>query len=1027
MYFPILSDAASAEQENVPPATASGEVSSERPQQSNPRCTLSNSSLTTSAPNILQPLTLNSSNGLLETIFPVDHTPSPTSPRGASELGNLGEPANCRRRLEQRPFSELYSEEFVPLDDVDVTSPELSRSSEVTNDENTLDADDTTDAENLGDNRTSNSLASSIDIEAPDESIDQEQDSQSALDNTDGSSSLDASATLTPGPEENSQDLENQPMEIPEESNEVNNSEVEMSLSGAGQRTSVESIELTEDSPLRILEESERVREERIALSRENLLQDPPAESDDELEQMDITEETITERDSSQISDSSMEDVLTSGNITETALDESISVETQPMAERETDLLEAASDGLLDEDVNDPTELEESRPSPPVLESLPGPSSLIEPETEALEMTAAEDNLPQPVENSENESSEQQAISTGDELMSLLEYVDQIFAGDTTEQSEDSAMIVESVENSAQVGTSSNGPGVGSSEVVGRSAGDSSNGAMPSVTLPAEASEPVCLDATSLQSASTSEMIVDTPSASFAVQNRVSDDNGASPQRPPRGKRLSRSSSDPRSTHSRRLAERSRNAVRGSIQGEDSARTSRPPLIRRVTEPPAVQTNVVDPAVVPVNTGVSSQVPNTMAVATSVTDAVADSEVFSPRESVVMAVPLSPPPQRISSSSSSTAVVVADVVPEAEAAAASVTPLPSPDSVSERTNSTFDDQPAAVAVSSEAVRRLTGGSPTSRVLPDDYELIVPSESTQPSSAPSTLRRGEASAVVQVQHRRNSSQDNSSSVIYATPVSGLSRELADQQSASFPRQSSTARVTALSGNRRRSSSSGSGYTVSRAVPEESQSLPRNYGHTVSNSPTGVLSASATLNSEQSRSNTATSHDASSAGPSGQSGSNLNQSRQEIQNMLRSYCIQSTQVPGRPPSATRPPRAPTTSAAEPETARRPSQPNNRNGNRRSSGRRLQGNPVHVSIQDPQQARGQQTQPGQQSPEEESLPPSKIRKIFKSYPKIPLYLSCSPLTAHESQIEKKGSFTGTALSFVYSEKNVGQKFSK
>lgn len=922
----------------------------------------------------------------------MDFTPSPTSPYGASEQGNFGDPANSRRRLvvQSRPFSELYSEEFVPLDDDGITSPELSRNSQVTNNENTLSGNDSTNLESVGDNRTSSSLATSNDIESPesaDETIDQGDDSQNVLDNTDGISSLEASATLTPGPEENNQDLENQPMEIPEESNDVNTSEVEMILPGAGQRSSVGSIELTEDSPLRILEENERVREERSALSRENLLLDPTAESDDELEQMDVTDETIAERDSSHNSDYSMEDALASGNVTQSALNESNSEETQLMAERETDLLEAASNGLLDEEVDDsivpPVQEREGSRASPVSEHLPGPSSLIETETEAGEMTAAEESLQQPSENSEHGPVEQQEISERDEPMSLLEYVDQIIVGETTEQNGDNAMIIESVGDSTQVGTSSTGSSVGTSEAADPSAVDSSCVAIPSVTLPMEASEPVCLDATSLQSASTSEMIVDTPSANFTVQSRVGNGDSASPQRPPRGKRVSRSSSEPRSTHSRRHAERTRNASRGSNQGENSARQSRPPLIRRVTEPTTMQTNVVNPAVVPVNTGALSQASNTMAaVATPVAESVTDSEVLSPTESVVMAVPLSPPPQRDSSSSAPSPVVVADVVAEA---AALVTPLPSPD----RTNSTSDDQSTVVAVSSEAIRR--DESTTSRDSPDDYVMIVPSESRQPSSAPSTLRRGDVVSAVasllsnetgEVQHRRNLSQDNSPSVIYATPLSGVSRELTDQQSASFPRQSSTARVTALSGNRRRSSSSSSGYTVSRAVSEESQSLPRNYGHTVvSNPPAAVVTASATLNSEQSRPNTAervnnnSSHGASSLpGPSSQSGSDLNQSREAIQTMLRSYYINSTQAPGGQPPPVRPPRASTTSAQEPEAARRPSQPNQRNGNRRSSGRRQQGNPVHVAIQDQQQTREQQARQGQQASEEEPLPPSK-----------------------------------------------------
>lgn len=917
-------------------------------------------------------------------------TPSPLSPHGTSEQGTFGDAANCRRRLpvQSRPFSELYSEEFVPLDDVDITNPELSQTSQAASDENTLSGNESTEGGISGESRTSSSLANSLEVESPDGTvIDQRQDSQNALDNADGIPCHEGSETSTPtqGPGDNNPDSDNQPMEIPEEINGVNSSEAEMSSTDVGQRNSTGSIELTEDSPLRILEECERVREETIALSRENLLQGPTAESDDELEQMDITDETITtERDSSHNSDYSMDDALTSENLTQSTLNGSSSTETQPMAEQETDLLEAASSGLLDEEVNDAilSSLEEhegSRTSPAAVECVPGPSvatALIEPETGEM---AAEGNLQQPAENTEHNPAEQQEIGVREEPMSLLEYVDQIMDDEPEEQSGDNAMIIESVGDNTQESTSSPGSNLGTSEPSGV---DSPSVAVSSVTLPMEASEPVCLGATSVQSTSTSEMIVDTP---LTVHSGVGDDDRAIPQRPPRGKRLSRSTSDPRSAHSRRLAERTRNASRGSNQGENSPRLTRPPLIRRVTEPTTMPTNAVDPTIVPVNTGVSSQASNTTAVVTPVTEPVAEAVVLSPTESVVMAVPLSPPQQRSSLSSARSPVVVADVVAEAPAL---VTPLPSPDLVSERTNSTFDELTAVAAVSLEASGSAAGEASTSRDSPDDYVLIVPSDGRQPSSAPSTLRRKEAASAVdslltngtRASHRRNSSQDNSS-VLYATPLSGLGRELPDQQSASFPRPSSSARVTALSGGRRRSSSSSnSGYTVSRAVPDESQSLPRSYGQTASASSSPAAATSATVNPEQVRHNAPervnnTSPGAASLpGPSSQSGSDLSQSREAIQTMLRSYYIKSTQVPGGQPPVIQPPRASTSSAQEPEAARRPSQPNNRNGNRRSSGRRQQGNPVHVSIQDQQQSREQRARPEQQATEEEPLPPSK-----------------------------------------------------
>ncbi|KAJ7372181.1 hypothetical protein OS493_020610 [Desmophyllum pertusum] len=198
----------------------------------------------------------------------------------------------------------------------------------------------------------------------------------------------------------------------------------------------------------------------------------------------------------------------------------------KPMADRQTDLLEAATNALLDEDINDLSlqELEESRALPAVLECSPGTSvdtALIE--TEAGEITSAEGTFQLQSENSEHDSPssiteptvEYQENSEQDVPMSLLEYVDQII---TTEQSSDNAMMIDTGDNtgdSTQVGTS--WTSVGTSEraepasVVDPSVASESGLALSSVTLPMEESEPVCLDATSLRSASTSEMLVDTP------------------------------------------------------------------------------------------------------------------------------------------------------------------------------------------------------------------------------------------------------------------------------------------------------------------------------------------------------------------------------------------------------------------------------------------------------------------------------------------------------------------------------------
>ena len=928
----------------------------------------------------------------------MDQAASPVSPRGAVEQeNNFGDAARRRLALQSRPFSEMYAEEFVPLDDSDVT-----RSPQGTTSEGASSGSDLAEAETLDANRASGGLGNSDEVVSPDDTIDQGQVSRDGLDDVDAASGQEGATELTLL--ESSQGVEHQPMEIPEEGNEANTSEVEMAFSAAGQRPSVGgsigSIELTDDSPLRILEESERVREESIALSTENLLQDATIESDDELEQMDTTDETVvvgTEQDGSHNSDFSMEDVLTSGNTTESALIENSSVENQ-MAVRETDLLEDANSVLTHQEIDDhvlspPQDIEGSSASSRVAECSPGPS--VAAVLNEAESAASEENLQLQTEgsdiNRESTSSplRQRDRSQRDVPMSLLEYVEEIFSNEAEEESNDSAMIIETAGESRQISPSltssaseSTQPSV---EDTVSSGSESSTSAISSVTLPVEASEPVCLNATSLESASASEMLVDSPPEALMLNNEGPDRDSAVPQRPPRSKRLSRSSSDPRSAHSRQVVERARLVARAN-QGENSLRPSRPSLVRRVTEPTALSSVVVNTEVEQTNTSVLS-LSNTTTVVTPVLEATSGVEV-SPSVSppVVVAVPLSLPPLRSSSSSSNNGtspVVVADVV---AATPALVTPLPSPDSVLEGNTAT-----TVVAVSSNT--RDGVESSTSRELSSERFLSLMNESRQPSSAPSTLQRGSVSAVASIlpdepqAHRRT----NSSSVVYATPVTEQSRNLPSESSASFPRQSSSARVTPLSGNRRRSSGSGGGYTVTRDISEESQSLPRSYGHSVSDSVSSVVAtASASSNSEQPRSratervNPETTVSAMSSLESrSRSTSAVSQSRETIQSILAVYIANSAQISqGRPPAVSQP-GASTSSVTDVDLGERPTQANRHSSNRRSSGRRQQGNSVHVSIQDQQQTREQQGRTGQQAPdEEEPLPSSKTLELSGPY---------------------------------------------
>ena len=846
--------------------------------------------------------------------------------------------------------------------------------------ENSVSGNSTADESNSGDNRTSNSIG----VESPNEITNPIQDRPSVVhspDEGDGNDTVVASATSLQDSNVSNQDMENQPMEIPDETSDVSDSdvvtetpvvtdEVEMALPSTTNRNSVTSIELTDDSPLRILEESERVREE-IALSCENLLQEPSPESDDELEQMDVSDDTIMEEQNSLLnSDYSMEDVLTRRAGTATESNDN-SLETQSRTVRETHVLEAG------DHPSSPEDQEESRTStpPPVSSDV---TASFETETEAEVVNASEGAVSLQSEHSQHQDnqSEPQPSEQEDVQMSLLEYVDRIVGDECNnieEQSADNAMIVESFGDNTVENVSSVTSGV----------------RIPSVTLPVEASEPVLLDATSLQSASASEMLVDTsanentttppPKPPRSNENTItpppkpprSNENPITPPpKPPRGKRVSRSSSEPRnSQRSHRGGERSRNASRTANQEGNASRQSRPPFVRRVTDPTTGQANRLyseEGTVNRVNDGTTAAAITVNTAEDSTSYAVP----LSPTESVVMAVPLSPPPQRPTHSGLMSPVVVADGRAEPEAV---VTPLPSPELSFEGTDAVFDNQLTVTeaSVNSEGNQSIENESSITRDLSNDYELIIQDDGRQPSSAPSTLRReaGPSNATVspsvtRVQHRRSSSQDSTpSAVIYATPVSGVSRESTDG-SLSFPR----AKVTALSENRRQ----GSGETVSG----ETQSLPRNSSNAVP-----IPSASGPrVSSEQSRSdatprvNSGASVSATSQPGSSASSSSDPDQREAIQTLLRSYYFKSSQASrgtssvGQPTSSTSPVRGQA-------GGRRPSSDTNpRSAQRRNSARRQQGHPVHLSIEDQQQARGQQARSNQQSVEEEPLPSSK-----------------------------------------------------
>lgn len=916
-----------AEQENIAPTTPAGAGAGAGAAQSNPLSALSNPSLTSSAPNILRPLTLNSSDGVLETVFPVDHTPSPVSPFEALEQENACSDlaGHCRRRLpiQSRPFSELYAEDVGHLDS-DMGTSEIAPNLEEASNENTASESEASNVDNLFEISTLSNLVNSVDNGPSIGVTDQVNNSSNVVDGSDR-----GMLALTSEPAQNN--LESQPMEITGDIDNVEASGVvthipvmnddagNIEVSVGNSIGSLGSIELTEDSPLRILEESERVREE-IVLSSENLLQDPVTESDDELERMDITDDTSArEQDSSVATDCSMEDILNGQTGTEEvpAVMEDQSIRTQGVVDQRIESLLVEATGSL---------VDDEGPHSTALHGLPGPSispTLQEDETQSAMVTT-------PVGAVQAHESQTLNSSQQDTSMSLLEFVDHIVGNESAEESNDNSMIVESAADATQVASP-----VDAEATNVTLSPQTSAPTIAAVTLPVVASEPVCLDAASLQSSSTSTMLVDTPGIVSAP-----------PQRPPRGKRLSRSNSEPRNSHSRRRSERIRNAPSGTDQGEYSPGLSRPPFPRRTTDPVARQINFM-PAMVAVNDTNNAPVS---------TESQSSSGPLSPLESIVMAVPLSPPPQ-CPTASGLTTVVVADGIIESDAVVTPVV-LPNLDSEEERSIVTSAHLTAVAAPVISEVNTAT--SPRTRDVFDYVLISTVDEGRQPSSAPSTLQRDviPARATILTNTPQTSPRR---SVVRSTPRTPVVHALSvsespeNSTSASCPRQKGPVRVTPLVTNGRQlPGSDSSSPSQARAVNESLQSLPSDNSHvvTVMNS---SVSTSIRDTSEPSCSNTAErGNNSSSSGASS-----------AITNIVDNPPQQSPQIQ---PSNV--PQGSLSIQSGPETGvgRRPVGTYPHRRGRRSSAQREHA--VHVSIQDQRQT----TRSEQHTDQEEPLPSSK-----------------------------------------------------
>ena len=976
-------------------------------------CALSNLSLMSSAPNILQPLTLNSGNGVLETIFPVD-TPSPVSPYGFMEEeseGNNTPAPNCRRQLHLRPFSEMYSGGFMPLD-INLLTQESSQSSEqshVANEEASSGHEDVDGAPLTSQHSVENDSADAFAVQEVEEV------------RNDSGMPLESSSEHVG----NGEGLQNTPMEIPEENLNTFDSGIavlaqtgvrdeEMTGLNRGDRNSVASIELTIDSDLRILEESERVRVEEIALSSENL-HDNAVESDDEAEEMEISEASVTDDSvsarcgNSPLIEESMRNSSDFNSTTSTVLDGSGSLVNQVIFDTaasehslntsdiasEEDLVETGVSSLVEG--QEPTSLQHPLNGPQ------GPSGGDSPtvESERIESAASMELEEQPTDASAStrsasepsESTVQQLEGDeGETHPSILEYVNHIVGDDSRSLqfgNDSSAMTtVESVRtsDSSQAGSSEAARNCLQSSL------DSDSNLDSSLTLPLGASEAASLDLTSLQPPSATEMSVDsqpTVGVTTSVDHRhVSlqsqrDEEDPSPSRPPRVKRISRSSSEPISTQPRTRGERIPNTSSGAAAAAArSPRISRPQLDGRSSSMPQSRELIAT-----VGAGTSGGV--------DVTSTEANTSAV---ESVVVAMPLLSPPLQAPSSSGPMPVVVADVMPEAMAL---VTPVLSPDFSSETQAVTTNSQSTvfAVPLNPEENRTTRSGSlrlqDHSQESRDGYVVIVPVDCGQTSSAPSTLRRNDAianaSSLTSMTSRTTPNQHQNvshgnSPVIYATPLFGQGSEGVTMNCSSFPRQSTTT-VNSVSAGRRRSSSSSSSGAPSRLVSESSSVAHRVIGaKPLSNFPAPGDTRRDARQIDESRTSDTTVVSGYAGTSTGDflggsvslpvaSTSAPQQPREQIQTLLKTnWFANSSQLPHKPSpqGQTATTSQGTTSSRDPERGRKRPPLDSRSGSRRGSGRRPQGQPVHVSIRDQQQTGRQQVSQEQQN--DEPLPRSK-----------------------------------------------------
>ena len=511
--------------------------------------------LASSAPNILQPLDLNSRSS-----YTPASTPSPLSPYESINRNVIHQ--TCRRSLqprEERPFSDFFGEEFVPLDENIMRSPYNNHTLELCQQHNVQGARDIEDGLSL-------SIGQGENINEDDEN-----DSTSIENLITGVASLERSENVT-----NDQHLsEGTPCGV---------AVMETSYSGehvveSQHETQQETVELTEDSPLRILEESEIVHEQEAIVEAEMeglLVDETEADQQESMETDDSdsvsnSEENMFETsasNSSLTSNHNEQAGLVSQEEASQILDEVLSMlnskrtETSPLLEEDVQttlspLPEGASSvvfqpeptcvlgpsvasTLMHSDTSNSTQLTEEKPS--------GSDGVGSTDVDSVNISASA-----AVVNSSSNT-----ISLNDSSITLVEAVEKIV--------NESQSVSESDQHSLQLRISSELSPLNQTAVSRES-------------FPMEEVEPMCLDMASLNSGSASQLLVATPTT-FPSSSTTSPSNSLSSpvsseaapdsltntveERSPQGaKRVSRSKSEPhRSSSKSQKSERGCRRVR---------------------------------------------------------------------------------------------------------------------------------------------------------------------------------------------------------------------------------------------------------------------------------------------------------------------------------------------------------------------------------------------------------------------------------------------------------------------------------